>query len=155
MSTPSFPRRAALLLLCCPLAFAMAGSDSSCSFSGLPIFDPDDDVIIVDDFVTVELVNNTGFLVDPGLFVSGELIIIDPPLDPGELLTLDIDCFLEDVLEVDATLLLPDADLLAVNVPVLEEGISYLCGDIVTFFFEQDITGQFFVEVAVNDVLLP
>jgi hypothetical protein len=37
---------------------------------------------------------------------------------------------------------------------VIEEGLDYICGDIITLDFVQDNTGTFFVDVFVNGDLI-
>lgn len=108
----------------------------------------------IDDFVIVELVNETGNPVDPGLFVEDVFVDTDP-IDPATQRIDEVDCFPGDLIGVDPLLLLSaDDELASINVPELIEGVDYFCGDVVTFFFTLDDEGVFFVDVAVNDVLL-
>ncbi|GEM_PF-1506049 len=113
--------------------------------------------VILPDFVTLELVNETPFEVDPGVFINGSQLNTGLLFPAPDELVLDVDCFPGDLIEIDAILLDPfdpAFDVLSANVPVLEEGFEFLCGDIITIFYTQDAFGTFFVEVAVNDVLL-
>jgi hypothetical protein len=153
----SLSRSAVLFTMTCAVTIPILGT--ACPGGGFPLPipgpgpGPGPGPIV--DIVTVELINNTAFPVDPNLFISGEFIAIDPPLAPGEIEALDIECFLGDILETDASLIIsPFEEVASANVPFLEEGFEFLCGDVVTFIFQQDIAGVFFTEVEVNGFLV-
>lgn len=136
-------------LLCWPVLSGVMGAQCSLVLPGGGV------IIPADDFVTVELVNETDFPVDPGLFLEGEFIDNDL-LDPLVVRTEEVDCLPGDRLGADAILYLsPNEEVYSDNVPELEEGFEYVCGDVITFFFTLDADGVFFTEVAVNDVFLP
>lgn len=118
--------------------------------------------------VTVELTNSTSNLVDaffwsdPGTLFDPDLVAIPanfvdigPPLEPLETVTVTLEC-------ADAGTFLADGDLLLVpsgvlpseNLLLLNEGEHFLCGDIVSFYYEVDGLGGFFISVDVNDVYL-
>lgn len=123
--------------------------------------------ILVPAPVTVELVNTTSnfvdafFWSDPGTLGVPELVAIPDnfidvgePLAPGEVVTLTLDC-------VDAGTFLIDGDLLleptgnplpSENLLLLNEGLHFLCGDLVSFYYEVDGAGGFFISADVNDV---
>ncbi len=104
------------------------------------------------DFVTVELINETDFPVDPGLFVDGLEFVLegDPLLAAGEIVTLEFDCFAGTKLQTDAILLAPEGQILSDNVPLVEEGFEFLCGDVVSFIFIDNGVDPFYTEVDVN-----
>lgn len=118
--------------------------------------------------VTVELVNVTSNPVDPLLWADPDLLFapedvaidinfvaIGDPLAAGEVVTVTLDC-------VDAGTLLADGDLIlgpggatpSTNLLLLREGEHFICGDTVSFYYEIDQGGAFFVSVDVNDVYL-
>ncbi len=153
MSRSSRSRRSAWLFLFLPLAILAGASGFGCP----PIFDGG---VIVEDFVTFELINETPFEVDTGIFIDDFLVDFGEfnvllPFEAAPL--LDVECIPGDVITIDAILLDPVDPLLDVpsaNVPVLVEGFDYFCGDLITVFYTQDAVGTFFVDVAVNDILL-
>ncbi|GMV95661.1 MAG: hypothetical protein AMXMBFR83_00330 [Phycisphaerae bacterium] len=132
-----------------PVLIGAGGAECNVLLPGGGIFIP------IVDSVTVELVNETDYPVDPGLFLDGEFID-NEIIDPLTLRTLDVDCRRGDLLGADGFLYLsPDEGVYSDNVLELEEGFEYECGDVVTFFYTVDDEGVFFLEAAVNDVLLP
>lgn len=138
--------RMALLLLCGTGVVSVMGAQ--CTVSGLPVPEP----IFVVGTVDVELINNSPEYVAPGLFVDGVAYVVDPPLSPGESIVVTVDCFAGTPIEIDAAQVFADGTVLSDNVPLLVEGIDYLCGDTVSFFFVEDAQG-FFTQVAVNGAL--
>lgn len=122
-----------------------------------------------DPMVTVELVNTTAYPIDPFLYVHPDenipfallidefnLLILDPLLQPGEVVTLGYEC--EDigaaVPDRPVMFVGPDA-FEADNSPVVRWGRDFLCGDIISFIFIDDIdTGEFFTRVEINDEFL-
>lgn len=156
--------RFAGLSLLIVLIIGVMGGDCVSTFPPLP--GPDGPSI-----VTLELVNDTDFFVDPFIYVHPDenvpvsvlisdenLVLLDPPeLEPGEIVELDFFC--EDIGAVitDRPLLL-DGDLAfeSSNSPLLRWGDDFLCGDLVTFFYLEDpVTGEFFVEPRVNNTIVP
>jgi hypothetical protein len=146
-TTPSHRR---VFLLSAGLASALL---LLCAGTGCP-----SNAVVVPDTFGIDLVNDTDFEVDPGVSVD------QFPLDLGTLgplegsdvpVAFDVDCLPGDTLTIDPILFLPDTDALAANGPiVLEEGIDYFCGDILTLEFSQDAAGTFFVDVAVNGTFI-
>lgn len=131
---------------------------------GLPDFVSDDN-FVSDDTVLIELVNITEFPVDPGLFVAEDeddlldgdfldeekLVEIDPPVQPGEIVSVEIDCDEAGAIITDALLLVSDEEeVISDNAPLLLEDLDFVCGDIVSFIFAEDQDG-FFTAVEVND----
>lgn len=118
--------------------------------------------------VTVELVNTTSnpvdaFLwADPGTLFAPEDVAIDPnfvdigePLASGELVTVTLDCLDAGTLLVDGDLLLgPTGATPSTNLLLLREGEHFFCGDVVSFYYEIDQGGAFFISADVNDVYL-
>jgi hypothetical protein len=140
----------------------------------IPVDDDDEDVIIVPPPVvlppvTVELVNATSNPVTPflwadpaTLFFPEEVMIpenfidIGPPLNAGDVATITLTCADAGTLLTDADLLLaPSGTLPSENLLLLNEGTHYLCGDVVSFYFEVDGAGGFFTTVDVNGVTIP
>jgi hypothetical protein len=138
------PRAAVLFVSSVGLLTMMGGQ---CTIQ-LPFFPPPVRV------VQVELENRTGARVDPGLLVDGALVIIDPPLARGEIVVLEVDCFRRTTLQTDAWLLVSPLAIPSENVPLVQEGFEFLCGDVVSFIFAEDAFG-FFTNVRVNGFLLP
>ncbi len=124
----------------------------------------------VDRPVTVELRNTTSndvdaFLwADPDLLsdpvdvaIPANLIDVGEPLIPDETATVILDCIDAGTLLADGDLLLePAGDPLASeNLVLVRDGEHYVCGDIVSFYYEVDGGGGFFITVDVNDVTIP
>jgi hypothetical protein len=160
-------RRAFLLFVCLPLATLVFSSGPGCPGVNVvvdtpPVVireDPGTVIVIEPDAFGIDLVNDTLFDADPGVWVDDFLLDLGTlaPLEGTDFpVAFDVDCFAGDTLTIDPTLLLPaNVDLVAANGPVvLEEGIDYLCGDIITIELSQDGSGTFFVDVFVNDVLI-
>jgi hypothetical protein len=101
------------------------------------------------DFVDLELVNTSDGSVDPGIFIDGVEQIIDPPLDPGEVVEFTVDCFLGTVVESDAFLFTTSGPLLSDNAPLLIEGVDFFCGDLISFVYIRDFEG-FFTQVEIT-----
>jgi hypothetical protein len=76
--------------------------------------------------------------------------LFDPlTLAPGEIVTVEFDCFAGTTFETDATLFLPEGQVISDNVPIAEENFEFLCGDTIHFIFIDD--GQeFFTRLEVN-----
>jgi hypothetical protein len=118
--------------------------------------------------VTVELVNSTSnfvdafFWSDPGtLFIPEEVAIsenfvdVGPALAPGDVVTITLECVDAGTFLADADLLLEPVGVLASeNLLLLNEGTHFLCGDIVSFYYEVDLDGVFFISADVNDVTI-
>ncbi|HOA74744.1 MAG TPA: hypothetical protein PL151_08825 [Phycisphaerae bacterium] len=118
--------------------------------------------------VTVELVNATSNLVDaffwsdPGTLSDPALVAVPvnfvdvgEPLAPGEVVTLTLDCADAGTFLVDGDLLLvPAGTLPSANLILLNEGFHFYCGDIVSFYYEVDGAGGFFISADVNDVTI-
>jgi hypothetical protein len=116
--------------------------------------------------VTVELVNATSnpvdafFWSDPGtvddpalVAIPANFIDVGEPLAPGEVVTLTLDCADAGTFLADADLLLvPDGAMPSANLLLLNEGFHFYCGDIVSFYYEVDGAGGFFISADVNDV---
>lgn len=116
--------------------------------------------------VTIELINLTGNPVDPFLWADPNLLFtpeevaipanfvdVGPPLAVGELVTVTLDCFDAGTLLADGDLLLPDGGAIpSSNLILLREGEHFFCGDIVSFYYEIDGVGGFFISADVNDV---
>lgn len=107
----------------------------------------------------LDLVNDTSFEVDPGVHVADFLLGLGTlgPLEGSNVpVGFNLSCFPGDTLTIDPILLLtPDTSVLTVNGPIgLDEGVDYVCGDIIRLGFRQDQTEAFFVDVFVNDVLI-
>ncbi len=151
MYPPSLSKQAFLLFVCLPLAVLALTAGQGCP-------SPGPDVIETDAF-GLDLVNNTSFEVDPGVQVDESLLELGTlaPLEGSDVaVAFDVDCFAGDTLTIEPILFLAsDTQVLTANGPVvLEEGIDYVCGDIIRLEFSQDGTGAFFVDVFVNDVLI-
>lgn len=121
--------------------------------------------LVVPPPVTVELVNDTSnfvdafFWSDPGtvfdpdaVAIPANFIDVGPPLAPGELVTITLECVDAGTFLADADLLLEPAGALpSENLVLLNEGTHFLCGDIVSFYYEVDGAGIFFISADVND----
>ncbi len=119
-------------------------------------------------FVDIELVNFTDFDVDPRIFihpVSGvpfeELfrpeneLIVDPLLLPGEEAIFTFRCQDVGTIGSDFALMFitPILAIESDNGPVVDEGIDFFCGDIVSFVFIDDGI-EFYTSVEVNGVII-
>jgi hypothetical protein len=115
--------------------------------------------------VDVELVNNTTVVVDPFLYadpdiitvpadvvIPANLVDIGGPLNPGEVATVTFDCFDAGTLLADADALLPGGAIVSENIVILNQEDLFFCGDVVTFTFETDVGGAFFITADVNGV---
>jgi hypothetical protein len=115
--------------------------------------------------VTVELVNLTSNPVDallwadPDLWFAAEdvsipqnFIDIGPPLVPGDVVTVTLDCLDAGTLLADGDLLVVGGAITSANLILLREGEHFLCGDIVSFYYEIDGVGGFFISADVNDI---
>lgn len=135
---------------------------SNCSITGIP------GLPVVDEIVTIELVNTTNFEVDPLLFVHPDEtapvnvaaqpeweFVLDPPLAPGEIAEIDFECFdIGTVVSDRALLLTPGTPVASDNAPVVRWGLDYDCGDFVSFIFVDDPASVFFTRVEVNGVFV-
>ena len=151
MYPSSVRRHAFLLFVCLPLAVLVLSAGQGC-----PSQPPD---VIEANTFGLDLVNNTSFEVDPGVQVDEFLLGLGTlaPLEGTDLpVAFDVDCSAGDTLTIEPILFLTsDTQVLTANGPiVLEEGVDYVCGDIIRLEFSQDGTGAFFVDVFVNDVLI-
>jgi len=111
------------------------------------------------DVLGIDMVNHTTFEVDPGVHVDEFLLGLGTlvPLEGTDLaVEFNVACFTGDTLTIEPLLFLtPDTTVVTANGPVvLEEGIDYVCSDILRLEFSQDGTGTFFVDVFVNGVLI-
>ncbi|MHC4445615.1 MAG: hypothetical protein ACYTF1_12940 [Planctomycetota bacterium] len=123
------------------------------------------------DIVTVELVNNTEFEVEPNLFVdpqsniiSIEDILIDDnfvdigiPVQPDEIVQIDFDCpEIGSVVSDFAFLFISDTEQVeSDNGPFLIQGEDFLCGDVISFIYIDEFPdGVFFTRVEVNGEFL-
>ncbi len=138
--------RAAIVLISGMTFLSLMGSRC-----GAPIFGGGPPVVV--DTVFVELVNTTEFPVNPNLIIDGVLQVVDPPLAPGDILPLEVDCFAGTVLETQADFLTGLGAVPSDNDPFVEEGFEFLCGDTVSFLFAEDELG-FFTAVEVNGVAI-
>lgn len=120
--------------------------------------------------VTVELINTLPanevqpfFYSDPGtldfaedVMIPANLVDIGPPLAPLEGVSLTLAC--EDagtfVMDADMYLAPTGQPAASSNILLLQEGVEFFCGDIVSFYYEVDAGGVFFTSVDVNDVYL-
>jgi hypothetical protein len=116
--------------------------------------------------VVVELINFTGnevdafFWSDPGTLYDPLLVAIPdnfvdvgPPLLPGDVVTVTLECADAGTFLVDGDMLLSPFDVLpSGNLLLLNEGEHFFCGDIVSFYYEIDGAGGFFISADVNDV---
>jgi hypothetical protein len=146
MYTPSVVRRAFMLFVCVPPAVLVLSAGAGC-----PIQPPGTEQFGLD------LVNNTSFEVDPDVAVEDFLLDLGtlPPLEgTDQPAAFDVDCLPGDTLTVEPLLLLTqDTPVLTINGPVgLEEGVDYVCGDIIRLEFSQDEGEAFFTEVFINNV---
>lgn len=126
------------------------------------------DPIVAPAPVTVELVNATSNFVDPYFWsdpgtlfnpddvsIPANFVDVGPSLEPGEVVTITLDCADAGTFLADGDLLLvPDGALASENLLLLNEGDHFFCGDIVSFYYEVDDVGGFFISVDVNDVYL-
>jgi hypothetical protein len=106
--------------------------------------------------IGIDLANETAFTIDPLIWVGGYplgLRTLAPLEGFGEGTAYDVDCFSGDELVIDPALLLEDGDqVLPVNGPVvLQEGVDYFCGDLISVYPRLDEEGTYFVAVSVND----
>lgn len=117
--------------------------------------------------VTVELINATADPVDAFLWADPELwfafedvaidinfIDVGPSLVPGDIVTVTLDCEEAGTLLVDGDILVPGGEIPSSNLILLREGEHFFCGDIVSFYYEVDATGLFFISADVNDVTI-
>jgi hypothetical protein len=117
------------------------------------------------DPVTVELINLTAnpvdafFWSDPGTLFTPEEVAIDinfidvgGSLLPGDVVTITLDCFDAGTFLVDGDLLVNLAAVPSANLILVREGEHFFCGDIVSFYYELDEFGTFFISADVNDV---
>lgn len=159
LSSPSKRRFAGMSVLMV-LVIGVMGGDCNVKLPPLP--SPPGELPLV----TVELFNTTDFFVDPFLYAHPDenvpfsvltrdenLIFLDPPeLEPGEIVELDFRC--EDIGAVitDRALLFEgDVAFESTNSPLLRWGRDYLCGDLISFIYIDDLdTGEFFVQAEVN-----
>ena len=127
-------------------------------------------VVLVPEVVTVELVNTTEWPVAPFLYTSyyndiflpeeiafeENFVDIGEPLAPGEVVTLDLDCYDAGTLHADADLLLsPTEAVFSLTLPILRDNEHFVCGDLISFVFYDDPTVGFFTEAEVNGVIIP
>jgi hypothetical protein len=144
------------------IAFALVGGFvlAGVMGQGCPPFGPP-----VSPPVTIELVNLTSNPVDAFLWADPDLwftpedvsipqnfIDIGPPLVPGDVVTVTLDCFDAGTLLADGDLLLGVGAIESANLILLREGEHFFCGDIVSFYYEIDAGGLFFISADVNDV---
>ncbi|UCD27852.1 MAG: hypothetical protein JSV03_12200 [Planctomycetota bacterium] len=123
--------------------------------------------IISFDAVTVELVNTTAYPVEPYLYVDPDenifsaaqiindenFVLLDPPVQPGEIVQLSFDCdMIGSIVSDHAWLLLSDLEAIeSDNGPLLTEEEEFQCGDIISFIFiDEGPGGAFFTRVEVN-----
>jgi hypothetical protein len=128
-----------------------------------------DDSLVQNDTVAIEMSNYTDYPIEPRLFidptphitVEGQLIrddnwvLVDPPLQPGELATYEFRC--EDVgtMATDHAQMFISEDqyVESDNGPWLVAGDDFTCGDTVSLIFIDDGT-VFFTRVEVNGQFL-
>lgn len=122
----------------------------------------------IDPPVTVELINITNDPVDallwadPGtvpvpedVSIPVNFIDIGGLLLPGDVATVELECFDAGTLLADGDLLLPSGDaVLSDNLILLLEREDFFCGDLVSFYYEVDVGGIFFISADVNDVTI-
>ncbi len=135
------------------IPIAMANMGGGCTFPGLF---PDPDPIVI-DFVDVELSNEALDPVAPGLYVDGALFqeLEDEPLAVGERgVQVRFDCFAGTTLQTDALLLTAAGAIASDNAPLLQEGIDFNCGDVISYFFVENGVDPFFTRVERNGVFL-
>lgn len=143
------------------LALLVGVSGQDCVPGGLPLPTTD---------VTVELVNVTDLPVDPGIYAdprigvvtSDELItdenfvLIDPPIQPLETVTLTFAC--EDIGTIVsdyAFQILNDTEIvISEDRPILIYDEDFVCGDVIRFIFDETAEGLFVTDVEVNGVLV-
>lgn len=167
MNTTMPRNRALLMFVVLPLTTLVLTSGQGCpgfnvvvDTPPVVIHRPSDVIVVVDpDAFGIDLVNDTLFDADPGVWVDDYALDLGflAPLEGTDFpVAFDVDCYAGDILTIDPALWLTDIDyILAANGPVeLEEGFDYFCGDIITIELFQDGTGTFFVDVYVNDVLI-
>ena len=105
--------------------------------------------------VSVRLVNETFFIVDPRLILNGALQRTGPVGPAGEK-TVGVDCAPDAVLTMDPILLISAANVqVSLNTPQLQQGIDYNCGDTVTIVYHQRVDGFLFVEVQTGALEAP
>ena len=123
--------------------------------SGLPI-------PVGDPMVTVEVINRTDWPVDPFLYVDPDenvsfgalisadnLVLIDPLLQPGEVVTLGWECVdIGTVISDQALLILSETEgVESTTSPLLRWGEDFLCGDVISFIYEDQPDGTFSTRV--------
>lgn len=150
--------------------FALAGADCEFDLPSTillppPVINPP---VVAGDPVTVELVNVTADAVDaflwadPGTVYVPEDVMrpenfVDPGglLLPGDIVTVTLECRDAGTFLADGDLVLPSGDaILSDNLILLLEGQDFLCGDLVSFYYEVDAAGVFFISADVNDVTI-
>jgi len=125
------------------------------------------DGIITFDSVTVELVNNTDYPIEPYLFVDEDenvsvdglvvdenFVALDPLLQPDEIIELAFDCDeIGSIISDRAWLVVSDTEIYeSDNGPLLREEDDFECGDVISFIFiDEGPEGSFFTRVEVNN----
>ncbi len=120
--------------------------------------------------VTVELINETDYPVDPGLYVHPDANVSDDaqlindetwidigePLAPLEMWTSDFDCSETGTVVSDfAWQYLSDEEYItSANGPLVRRGYDFRCGDTISFIFFNTTGGGFYTEVQINGVTL-
>ncbi len=117
--------------------------------------------------VTVELINTSGVEVDSFLWADPNLLsnpddVAIPPnlvdvggaLLPEDLVTITLDCTIAGTLLADADFLPPGVTIPSPNLILLREGEHFLCGDVISFYYEPDTGDGFFISADVNDVTI-
>ncbi len=136
------PRAWMLLVLS---ALALSATAQQCPFGPPP-------PVVTPTTVDIDLVNEAFDAVDPGLFVDG--FFFDAGLiAPGDFVPLVADCGIGTTLQTDAILVTSLGDVLSDNFPLVQEGVDFLCGDLVSFVFIEDEFG-FHTQVEVNGELI-
>lgn len=115
--------------------------------------------------VTVELNNATdvpvdallwsdpGTLTDPAsVAVPANIIDTGGTLAPGDTVTVTLACIDAGTLLADGDFLAPGATVPSPNIILLRESEHYFCGDTVSFFYETDGSGGFFISADVNGI---
>jgi len=94
----------------------------------------------VGGFVTISVINNTDFDVDPGVefgAFSTSLAFLDVGvLAPGDIVDVDVDC--DDIVfltTTDSAQLGGSVDYVLDPLPIFELDLDYFCGEIVEFEF--------------------
>jgi len=154
------PKPAARLVVSALSGLVLMGTTgSSCN---IPFLGP---AIGPSGTVDVELVNTTAYPVDPGLCVDPEellltgsvfrdenLVLVDPAVQPGEIVTLTFDCAEIGTVGTDFALLLvsPTEAVESDNAPAIRQDSDFVCGDVISFIFIDEVGGEFFTRVEVN-----